>query len=260
MRASPKGCMPREAPALCAGEVPSGASRLNGKKGGLKAVPCICLVLLCSSAFAQEPGSVPGGEVPLAAEAVNVREKTAQLEDKDAGRRLEAIGEMEKSDAAAAKKALRAALKKEKNPHIKARLTDAVGKRQDKDSAAELAELAGDPAEDVRNAAVRALAFSEDETAAAVLTAKFTDEKELLGVRLQAANSLSYHPSDEVFGVFVKALDDANPLVRKQALVSLYNGFGWDKARVLPYIEKMAKDKDTETIANQYLKNLGVKK
>lgn len=45
----------------------------------------------------------------------------------------------------------------------------------------------------------------------------------------------------------------------KQALVSLYLSFGYDKKRILPHIEKMSKDKETEQIAKQYLQNLGVK-
>ena len=234
------------------------SGQINGKKGGLKAVPArFCPVIGILRAVPLSLAFV----VLSYGEEINVKEKVSRLNDKNPAKRVEAISDLGKSGERDAKKALMAEFKKEKNPYVKTRIIEALGKRQDRTSTMEIVNIAQtDAGEDSRNAAVRALGYAKDESVVPVLIERFQDEKEKPGVRLQAADSLTNYPTDGAFGVFVKALDDADLHIKRQALVSLYNGFGWDKTRVLPHIEKMAKDKDTETIANQYLKNLGVKK
>ena len=214
----------------------------------------IFILLACSPAFAQESSTRPDANAPLSAS--EVKQKISQLKDQD--RPLEAIDALGKDGTPAAKQALRSALKKEKNPHVRARLVDAIDKKQDKDSASELSTMAKSDADaDVRSSAVRALGYLKDAAAVAVLIEKFNDEKEQSGIRLQAANSLANYPRDDVFTVLVEALGDSNVLIRKQALVSLYNGFSSDKARVRPHLERMLKDNDTKELAEKYLSLLG---
>ena len=109
-------------------------------------------------------------------------------------------------------------------------------------------------------AAVRALGNLRAEAAVPVLMEKFLDEKEKTGIRLQALDALANYPKDGVFNLFVKALNDEDARIKNQALVSLYNGFAWDRARTLPYIQKMASDGDVGDRAAQYLKNMGAGK
>ncbi|MEW6040031.1 MAG: HEAT repeat domain-containing protein [Elusimicrobiota bacterium] len=191
---------------------------------------------------------------------IDVKTKVAQLKSKEIHKKLEAIGELGKSKQRAAKDALVSELKAEKNALMKSKIVEALTTDQDKKSTDEIVNtLKTDPSPDVRYSAVRSLGFSKDASVVPVLIETFTNEKEDLGVRLQAANSLTKYPDDNVFDVFVKALDNAQPEIRKQALVSLYLGFGHNKERVLPHINRMLKDKETEKIARQYLQNLGVK-
>ncbi|MDP2755271.1 MAG: HEAT repeat domain-containing protein [Nitrospirota bacterium] len=236
-----------------------------GKNGGLvkvikilRTVPyaaatVIALVFLAASpSFAQ---SADGGKVPLS--AAEVTERIASLKDKDGARRLQAVSDLGRAGTAAARKALLSEFKKEKNPHSRARIVDAYGAKPDKAAVTELVNIArSDKDADARAAAVRALAFAKDEAAELLLIEKFYDESEEPGVRMRAADALTYYPSDRVFFALAAALYDADGRIRTQALVSLYNGFGSDKARVRPHLERMTADPEAGEMAKLYVGRL----
>lgn len=213
----------------------------------------LALLLSAAPLFAQSsPAAAP------ALSAAQVRERAARLRDKDVKVRLDAARELGRSGSPAARRALVTELGREKNPHIRARIVDALGERPDKDGTAELVKIArGDKDADVRQAAVKALAFSADAAAAAELLARFADAGEDLGVRLRAADSLTRYSTDAVFAAFITALDDADGLIRTQAVVSLYNGFGYDKPRVRPHLERMTADPEAGETARLYLERMG---
>lgn len=215
----------------------------------------VSLVLLFAAAplYAQ---SAPAGGPALSAAEVKVR--IARLREKDAGLKLSAIRDLGRAGTAAAKKALLAEFKREKNPHIRARIIDSYGVKPDKAAVAELIKVARtDKDADSRQAAVKALAFAGDDAASAELMARFADAGEDLGVRLRAADSLTRYPADAVFAAFLAALDDVDGMIRAQAVVSLYNAFGYDKPRVRPHLERMTGDAEAGETAKLYLERLG---
>lgn len=212
----------------------------------LSALFFLVLPQLSSSVRAQEP---------------DVQSVIRELSDKSDSARAAAARKLGAAADPRAGKALSDGLKTEKNPYVRSRLVEAIGKRSDAGSAAELSAIARtDADEDSRLAAVAALGNSRQASVVPVLLEKFGDTKETLGVRLRAADALANYPTDEVFTAFSAALGDGNAEIKRQALVSLYNGFAWDKQRTLPLVRRAAADKDTEKIARQYLKNLGEKK
>ncbi len=195
-----------------------------------------------------------------AEERINVSNEIKNLRNKDMNKKLSAIDKLSKSKDKKAISELVKELKAEKRTFVKTKIVESLSFFQDPDVTKELVSIVkNDTSYDVRYTAIYSLGYNKDQSAIPVLIEAFMNEKEELGIRLQAANSLANYPTDEVFNVFVNALDNPVPAIKKQALVSLYLGFGWDKDRVLPYIKKMLNDKDTEEIAKQYLENLGVK-
>ncbi len=217
------------------------------------ALVTLALLLAAAPLFAQ---SAPAGEPVLS--AAEVRARVTRLRDKDLKVRLDAAADLGRAGTAAARRALVAELAREKNPHIRARIVEAIGARPDKDGAAELMKIAASDSDaDSRQAAVRALAFAGTDEAAAALMRKFADAGELTGVRQHAADSLTRYQTDAVFAAFIAALDDADGGIRTQAVVSLYNGFGYDKPRVRPHLERMIADAEAGETAKLYLERLG---
>lgn len=205
-------------------------------------------------AFAQPAA---GGKAALSADEVDERISRMKDTDQPQSRRLEAVIDLGKDGTKAAKKALRKALRKEKNPQVKARMVEAFGEKPDQDGVEELSDIArGDASSDSRTSAVRALGFARDEAVVPLLIEKFNDEKEELGVRLRAADALTRYPSDAVFNVYVKALESPAQEIRLQAMVSMFNAFGYDKPRVRPYVERMVKDPHAGGAARTYLNRL----
>lgn len=205
------------------------------------------------------PAQAADGGKPKLTEA-EVEERMDRVKDaeKEPAKRIEAARDLGKEGSKAAKKAIRKAFKKEKNPQVKARFIEAFGEKPDKDAVAELSDLAReDESPDARMAAVKALGLAGDEAAVPLLIEKFNDEKEELGVRLRAADGLTRYPSDRVFEVYVKALDNPVKEIRAQAVVSMYNAFGYDKPRVRPHLERMLKDPAVGATAKVYLERLG---
>lgn len=215
----------------------------------------VSLALLFAAAplFAQSsPAAAP------AFSAAQVRERAALLRDKDVKVRLGAVLDLGSAGTPAARRALVTELGREKNPHIRARIVEAIGARPDKDGVAELISIArGDKDADARQAAVKALAFVKDDVAAAELMSRFADADEDLGVRLRAADSLTRYQTEAVFSAFVAALGDADGRIRTQAVVSLYNGFGYDKPKVRSHLERMTADPEAGETAKLYLERLG---
>ncbi|MDQ7772125.1 MAG: HEAT repeat domain-containing protein [Elusimicrobiales bacterium] len=221
-----------------------------------KTITASAFLALLLSAAPLRAQSSPAAAPALS--AAQVRERAALLRDKDLEVRLRAASELGRAGTAAARRALVAELGREKSPYIRARIVDALGERPDKDGTAELVKIArGDKDADARQAAVKALAFSADPAAAAELLARFADADEEMGVRLRAADSLTRYQTDAVFAAFTAALDDADGRIRTQAVVSLYNGFGYDRPRVRPYLERMADDPSAGGTAKLYLERLG---
>jgi len=211
----------------------------------------IIAIVLAAPAYAQPRAAFTDKEV---------KERIAVLKDakKDPDSRMEAARDLGKANTKAARKALRAAMRKEKNPGVKARLVEAFGEKPDKAAVEELGDMAReDESSDSRSAAVRALGFSRDASVVPLLIEKFNDQNEELGVRLRAADALTQYPTDEVFNAYAAAL--SNPLreIRVQALVSMYNAFGSDKARVRPHLERMTGDAGAGGVAKIYLERLG---
>jgi len=211
----------------------------------------IIAIVFAAPAYAQPQASFTDKEV---------KERIAVLKDskKDPDSRIEAARDLGKANTKAARKALRAAMRKEKNPGVKARLVDAFGEKPDKDAVKELGDMAReDESSDSRSAAVRALGFSRDASVVPLLIEKFNDQNEELGVRLRAADALTQYPTDEVFNAYAAALSSPTREIRVQALVSMYNAFGSDKARVRPHLERMTGDPGAAGMAKIYLERLG---
>lgn len=187
-----------------------------------------------------------------------VRERVTLLKDEDTGRKLGAIADLGRAHGSVrARNALISELKREKNPHIRARIVDALGEKPDKAAADELVKIARtDKDADARVAAVRSMAFA-GEAYVPLLIEKFNDEGEELGIRLRAADSLTRYPTDKVFAALAAGLDNAAGAIRTQAVVSLYNGFGSDKARVRPYLQRMTADPEAGATAKIYIERLG---
>lgn len=216
------------------------------------------LALAAPSLFAAEPSAAPvRGETA----GQDLKAAIEDLKGADHAAKMRAIARLEHAGGKEAAAALLGRFKAEKNGYARARIAEALRGKRDKDTASALAGLARTgAAPDVRCGAVKALSDSDPATAVPALLEAFRDKKEAPGVRLQAADSLSNYPEDRVFDVLAAALDEPGAMMKRQALVSLYNGFGWDKKRVAPIIKRMAGDPDTKAIAAQYLKNLGAEK
>ena len=189
--------------------------------------------------FAFNAWAVESGKINIPAEIKNLKEKNVN-------KKLGAIQKLSKSKNKKAIKALTKQFKSEKNQYMRARIAEAFMGTKEKAMIAEMVNaLQNDPSSDVRYSAVRVLAYANDKTVVPLLISTFLDEKEAIGVRLQAAASLTkYGHSKEIYECFETGLKNAKPKIRMQAIVSISRSFGRDKKKMEPLLKKMLKDKD----------------
>lgn len=202
--------------------------------------------------------------VPIYAEKINVRTEIKNLKSKNMTKKLSAIEKLGKAKDARAIAALRAQLKKEKNSHLKAYIVDSLAGSQDKNVVKDLIDIVKTETNtEVKYSAVYALGYTKDETAVPVLIDTFLNENEDLGVRFQAASSLTYYPSSEaIYQCFIKGIEDKNSKVRAQALTSLSLSFATTKEKeVVDILKQALQDEDelVRKIARERLELLGVK-
>lgn len=238
---------------------PRSSRKLFGDAGA--GLVCFCLSMRTLGFILLMAAAVPSFAQDAAQKAFTdseVRERVTRLKDTDTGRKLGAIADLGRAHGSVrARNALISELKREKNPHIRARIVDALGEKPDKAAADELVKIARtDKDADARVAAVRSMAFA-GEAYVPLLIEKFNDEGEELGIRLRAADSLTRYPTDKVFAALAAGLDNAAGAIRTQVVVSLYNGFGSDKARVRPYLQRMTADPEAGATAKIYIERLG---
>jgi HEAT repeat protein len=193
---------------------------------------------------------------------INVSAEISNLRSKDVAKKFSAIEKLAKSKDKRAINELKKALKTQKNKFVRTKIVESFSYFQDTDTAKELVNMAKaetDPA--VKHAAVYSLGYNKDVSAVPVLIDIFLNEKEDLGVRLQAANSLTYYPPNEdIYQCFVKATKDKNPKIKAQALTSLSLSFG-TKKEVVDMLKQSLKDEDeiVKKTAKERLEFLGVK-
>ena len=227
--------------------------------GIIKAIMIITVVAL--------PVAIKSGDA--AAAGINVSREISGLKNSDARRKLDSLGRLRKEAADDRKAGLAVAeeAKKEKNPHIRARLTEALGDFKQKetiDAAVEI--LQKDDSAQVRYAAAYALGYSGDPSAAPALIKTFTDENETAGVRFQAANALAVGgrsagwPTEEIIEVFLKAMESPAAGIRSQAITSLAI-LAPDDKRTPDAVKKMMSDKDESVRNAAYMRAevLGIK-
>ena len=203
------------------------------------------------------------------AAGINVSREISDLKNTDVRRKLESLGRLRREAAGDKKAGLAVAeeTKKEKNPHIRARLAEALGDFKQKetvDAAVEI--LQKDDSPQVRYVAAYALGYSGDPSAAPALIKTFTDENETPGVRYQAAHALAVGgrsagwPTEEIIEVFLKALEAPDAGIRRQAITSL-TILAPDDKRTPDAVKKMMSDKDENVrkVASMRAEVLGIK-
>jgi len=115
-------------------------------------------------------------------------------------------------------------LKTDENPSIKTKVAELLGNIGDKSAVFQLIETAKtDKSPDTRFSAVLSLGQIQDELAIPTLTEIFLNEKEDLGMRLQAGNALSYYAKKEVVDALTEGLKNDNSEIRLQSVCSLGN-------------------------------------
>lgn len=176
---------------------------------------------------------------------IDVSLEIKNLKGKNSTKKLEAIRKLGKSKNKKAANALIKQFKTEKNQYAKARIAESFKYLKGKNIVDEMVEaLKSDPSADVRYSAARTLAYASDPAVVPALIEAFLNEKEGIGVRLQAAGSLENHGVlDEIYKCFEKSLENPAPEIRMQAVVSMSRLFGRDK-RAKAALGKMIKDKN----------------
>jgi len=195
-------------------------------------------------------------------QGINISAEISNLKSKNIAKKFSAIEKLAKSRDKRAIIELKKELKTQKNKFVRTKIIESFSYFQDPDTAKELVEMAKtetDP--DVKYSVVYSLGYNKDVSAVPVLIDIFLNEKEEIGVRLQAANSLTYYPPNEdIYQCFVKATKDKNPKIKAQALTSLSLSFG-TKKEVVDMLRQSLKDEDeiVKKTAKERLEFLGVK-
>ncbi len=188
----------------------------------------------------------------------------SNLKSKDISKKLCAIEKLGKARDKNATAELLKELKAQKRPYIRARVVEALSVHQDSMTVKEIVNLLKtDLSADVRFSAAYSLGYSKDESVVPSLIETFLNEKEAVGVRLQASNALTnYSAKEEIYQCFLKGLDNLNPVIRVQSITSLSLIYGaTDKERIIPLLKKKLDDKEesVRNAAKERLEILGIK-
>jgi len=184
------------------------------------------------------------------AQEIKANKKVKLLNHKNPNERIRAAKDLVKLEGERASSHLIKRIKKEKNPRVRAEISEVLGQTENKNMAQDLIDLIKNETKPaVKQVQVLSLGQSRNPVAVAVLEKIFLDEKEDLGVRLQAGNALSYILNDESLKILEKALDNENPKIRLQAVVALGNMGRFKREYRKKLIEKMLEDSD-EKIRN----------
>ncbi|MFH1259574.1 MAG: HEAT repeat domain-containing protein [Elusimicrobiota bacterium] len=217
----------------------------------------ILLLILPGQSFAEERGKITK-------ERINVAVEIKNLKNKNLSKKLSAIERLGKARDKEATAELVKELKTEGNPNIKSKIVESLACSQDKSTAKEVENLLKtDPNSEVRFSAAYSLGYAQDKSVVPTLMETFLNEKEQIGVRLQAANALTnYPPTEEIYQCFSRGLGNPNPTIRMQAVTSLSLSFGAaSKNKIVPLLKKMLKDKEAavRNVTRERLEFLGIK-
>lgn len=161
----------------------------------------------------------------LFAKEINVKTKIKELKHKDAKVRMIAVKELAKAgkDKMVAK-ALIDTVKTEKDASVRNAIYETLGNLGEKEAVNILLEkVKTEKVKDIRPMLVLSVGKLQDDTAVPVLKEVFLDENEDIEVRLQAANALSYIPSESAVYALIEGLNSKNPKIRLQAVCSLFS-------------------------------------
>lgn len=159
----------------------------------------------------------------LYAQEIDVKTKIKELNHSKASIRAQAVIELTK--AGKNKKSVEALvdrLKIEKDVNVRNAIYEALGNIGDKEAVPVLTEkVKTENNKNIKPMAVLALGKLQDESSVAVLREIFLNGDESIEVRLQAANALTYIPTEASVKVLEEGLKSENPTIRLQAVCSL---------------------------------------
>ncbi len=153
----------------------------------------------------------------------DLKTKIKELKDKDAKVRMTAVKELMKAGKNKESiKAITERLKIEKDASVRNVIYETLGNIGDKETIPVLIEkIKTEQNKNIKPMAVLSLGRLQDERAVPVLREIFLNEEESFEVRLQAANALSYIPTEDSVRAIAEGLKSSAPEIRLQAASSL---------------------------------------
>jgi HEAT repeat protein len=170
----------------------------------------------------------PAVNVTTAAAQANVDDEIGSLQGGDVPSRLSAVKKLETVRDNKAFRALIAALKSEKNPLMRSRIAEAIGKSDNPGTTAALIDIVeNEKDQNVRGTAIRVLGYKHSSEAAEALLVVFGNENEPDGARVTAANALKMQePSGKIFDALVKGAKSKSQSVRETSVNTLADAYG----------------------------------
>lgn len=211
--------------------------------------------------FSVAAGFVPS---PCRGDEVDVQAESRRLNSTRTGDRFLAAEKLGKAHNREASTALAGRMKAEKDGRVRAKLAESLASRQDATVTRDLEDvLKNDKDAGARYSAAYALGYSRNDAAVAPLIGSFLNEKEDMGIRLQAAGALTrFSPRKEIFQCFMQGLENPAPEIRMQAATSMSLRFEpSQKNDVIRALNRLLTDKEARVrkTAQERLEFLGIK-